>query len=136
MERGLGRAMCLLVSLACLMATVSLADTRAVKFEGWEPERDVETPSYAVIDPASTDLNADSIVLAGEQVDNRRGLQLQVLLSTEGPLLPNEAAPQRLNQNPRAEIAIDGRAFPVELFLGEGYAVLADDAATAFPLLS
>lgn len=55
MERGLGRAMCLLGSLACLMATVSLADTRAVKFEGWEPERDVETPRYAVLaDDAAT----------------------------------------------------------------------------------
>lgn len=136
MERGLGRAMCLLVSLACLMVTASLAGTGAANFEGWELEWGVETPSYAVIDPASTNLNVDSIVLACEQVDSRRGLQLQVFLSTEGPLLPNDAVPQWLKQDPRAEIAIDGRVFPVELFFSEGYATLADDAEKAFPLLS
>jgi len=128
--------MYLLMSLACLLATASLASTGVPKFEGWDLERDVEAPSYSVIDPASTNLNVDSIVLACEQVDNHRGLQLQVFLSTEEPLLPNGAAPQWLKQDPRAEVAIDGRVFSVELLFGEGYAVLADDAENTLPLLS
>lgn len=136
LERGLGRAIYLLTSLTCLIATASLASTEAVKFEGWELERDVETPSYAVIDPANTNLNVDSIVLACEQVDNHRGLQLQVFLSTEELLLPNSAVPQWLKQDPRAEVAIDGRVFPVELIFAEGYAVLADGAEETLPLLS
>ena len=41
---------------------------------GWELERDVETPSYAVIEPESTDLNIDSLVLSCEQGPLRRGL--------------------------------------------------------------
>ena len=55
---------------------------------GWELERDVETPSYAVTEPSSTNLNIDSVVLSCEQGASRRGLQLRLYLSGEGPLAP------------------------------------------------
>lgn len=72
-------------------------------------------PSYAVIEPESSDLNIDSVVLACEEAGDARVLQLQIYLSTEGPLMLKGATPQQLKDDPRAEIVIDGRVFPVAL---------------------
>src|SRR5882724_8105576 len=55
---------------------------------GWDLEKDVDTPSYAVAEPTSTDLNIDSVVLSCEQGPNRRGLQLRIYLLSNGPLAP------------------------------------------------
>ena len=132
--RGLHRS-ALALMLACLCATSSLAGTVG-KFEGWELEQGVDLPSYAVIEPQSTDLNIDSVVLACEQAIDRRVLQLQIYLSTEGPLLPKGVLPQQLKDDPRAEIAIDGRVFPVSLLFADNYAVLADETEHVFPRLS
>ena len=131
---GLHR-LALALMLACLCATSSLAGTVG-KFEGWELEQGVDLPSYAVIEPQSTDLNIDSVVLACEQAIDRRVLQLQIYLSTEGPLLPKGVLPQQLKDDPRAEIAIDGRIFPVGILFADDYAVLADETAQMFPQLS
>ncbi len=130
--RGIGRVALL---LACLSATSSLAGT-AGRFEGWEFEQGVNPPSYAVVDPQSTDLNIDSVVLACEEAGDRRFLQLQIYLSTEGPLLPKGVLAQRLKDDPRAAIAIDGRTFPAEILFAGDYAVLADEMAQMFPQLS
>ena len=48
--------------LLCLasLSVAGTADTRAMSV-GWELERDVEVPSYAVTEPASTNLNIDSV---------------------------------------------------------------------------
>jgi hypothetical protein len=89
-----------------------------------------------VIEPQSTDLNIDSVVLACEQAIDRRVLQLQIYLSTEGPLLPKGVLPQQLKDDPRAEIEIDGRIFPVGILFADDYAVLADETAQMFPQLS
>lgn len=121
--------------LACFCATPSFAGT-AGKFEGWEPEQGVDPPSYAVIDPQSTDVNIDSVVLACEEAGHRRVLQLQIYLSTEGPLAPKGVLPQRLKDDPRAEIAIDGRIFPVAILFADDYAVLADETEQMIPQLS
>lgn len=133
--QGLRRMARVAVVLACLSATSSLAGT-ADKSEGWELESGVDVPSYAVIDPQSTDLNIDSVVLACEAEGDRRFLQLQIYLSTEGPLQPKGVLPQRLKDDPRAAIAIDGRMFPAEILFADDYAVLADETAQMFPQLS
>lgn len=132
---GLRRMVRVALVLACLSATSSLAGA-AGTFEGWELEQGVDPPSYAVIDPQSTDLNIDSVVLICEEAGDRRVLQLQIYLSTEGPLLPKGALPQQLKDDPRAEIAIDGRIFPVQILFADDYAVLADETAQMFPQLS
>lgn len=121
--------------LACFCATPSFAGT-AGKFEGWEPEQGVDPPSYAVIDQQSTDLNIDSVVLTCEEAGDRTVLQLQIYLSTEGPLAPKSGSPPHLKDDPRAEIAIDGRIFPVGILFADDYAVLADEAEQMFPQLS
>ena len=75
--------------LVCLASpsVAGTADTPSTAV-GWELERDVETPSYAVTEPASTNLNIDSVVLSCEQGPSRRGLQLRLYLSGAGPLAP------------------------------------------------
>lgn len=133
--RNLHGVVRLVLMLACFCATPSFAGT-AGKFEGWEPEQGVDPPSYAVIDPQSTDLNIESVVLACEEAGDRRVLQLQIYLSTEGPLLPKGVSPQRLKDDPRAEVAIDSRTFPVGILFADDYAVLADEMEQIFPQLS
>jgi hypothetical protein len=130
--RGMAR---LALMLACLCATPSFAGAPG-KFEGWELEHGVDPPGYAVIDPQSTDLNIDSVVLACEEADDHRILQLQLYLSTEGPLLPQGVPPLRLKNHPRAEISIDGQVFPVGLLFADDYVVLADETEPMFPRLS
>jgi hypothetical protein len=126
--RALPMTVRLAAMLACLGAVPALAD--------WKLERDVEPPSYAVIEPENSNLNIDSVVLACEEAGDSRVLQLQIYLSTEGPLSPNGAAPQPFKDEPRAEIAIDGRVFPVGLLFADNYAVLADETEHMFPRLS
>lgn len=103
---------------------------------GWKLEQGVDPPSYAVIDPVRTNLNVDSVVLACEEIGDRGGLQLQLYLSTEGPLAPKDIPPQGLKDEPRAEIEIDGRIFPAGLYFADDYVVLADEARGMFPVLS
>lgn len=126
------RALPLVVRLAAMLgglgATPAIAD--------WKLERDVEPPSYAVIEPESSNLNIDSVVLACEEAGDARVLQLQIYPSTAGPLLPEGAAPQHLKGDQRAEIAIDGRVFSVGLLFGDTYVVLADETDRMFPRLS
>jgi hypothetical protein len=108
----------------------------APAFAAWKFERDVEPPSYAVIEPEGANLNIDSVVLTCAAAGNATVLQLQIYLSTEGPLSPRGAASQQLKDDPRAEIAIDGRVFPVGIFFADDHAVLADETEQRFPALS
>jgi len=57
--------------LACLGAASSFGGTPSGTFEGWEIEQGVEPSSYAVINPVSTNLNIDSVVLACEEAEDR-----------------------------------------------------------------
>ena len=125
-----------LALLACLWAAPSFAGAPLAEFAGWAPEPGVEEPSYAVIEPKSTNLNIDSVVLVCEEAGDRRGLQLQIYLSTEGPLAPKGVESRLLKDEPRAEIAIDGRIFPVGIFFADVYAVLADETEQRIPVLS
>jgi hypothetical protein len=125
-----------LTLLAGLLLAVPSVGTMAGKLDGWQLEPGVTVPSYAVIDPASTNLNVDSVVLVCEQATHRRILQLQMYLSTDGPLSPNGITPQQLKNDPRAEAVIDDRVFPVQLLFSEAYVLLADDEEEMFPLLS
>src|ERR1700730_15949293 len=134
--RGLHKAVRLALMLACLGAASSFGGMPSGTFGGWEIEQGVEPSSYAVINPVSTNLNIDSVVLACEEAEDRKVLQLQIYLSTEGPLAPKGVESQLRKDNPRAEIAIDGRVFPVGILFADDYALLADDTAKMFPLLS
>jgi hypothetical protein len=114
--------------LTCLGATVAFAD--------WRLEWEAEPPSFAAIKPESSNLNIDSVVLTCEKADDAKVLQLQIYLSTEGPLLPQGAAPEQLRGDPSAEITIDGHVFSADLLFADTYVVLADETDQMLPRLS
>lgn len=103
---------------------------------GWTVERDVQAPSYAFIEPRSSNLNVDALALVCEPADEHRVLQLQLYLTNDGPLIPANAASERLKTDPRAEISIDGKVFPVELLFAGDHVVIADETQKMFPRLS
>ncbi|MFI4999795.1 MAG: hypothetical protein ACHQK9_07935 [Reyranellales bacterium] len=135
-RRTFGRATYLLTLFTCFFATASLAGSAAGSVEGWEIEQGVSPPSYAVIDPTSTNLNVDSVVLVCEAARHGRILQLQVYLSTEEPLAPHGVSPWQLKEEPRAEAVIDGRVFPIGMLFADGYVVLANEEKQMVPRLS
>jgi hypothetical protein len=101
---------------------------------GWDLEKDVETPSYAVVEPTSTNLNVDAIVLSCEQGPGRTGLQLRLYLAGTGPLAPKGVG--ALKDHPALEFAIDGVRHAAQLAFADEFVVLADTSDGALPLLS
>jgi hypothetical protein len=106
----------------------------ALAATGWQTEKDVETPSYAVAEPVSSDLNIDTVVLVCEQGADRRGLQLQLYLTDAGPLAPRRQA--ALKDDPAVDIVIDGVSHAAELYFADDYVLVADSADGAVPMLS
>ena len=100
------------------------ADTRSPAV-GWELERDVETPSYAVTKSASTNLNIDSVVLSCEQGPSRRGLQLRLYLLGDGPLAPLGAG-KDLEDDPTVDLIIDGLSHSAQLLFADNFVVVAE----------
>jgi hypothetical protein len=94
---------------------------------GWTIEPGTAEPSYAMVEPASTNMNIDTVVLACEPGEHGRLLQLQLYLTEEGLLAPKGAQAAKTKDDPQAELSIDGEIFPVTLLFSESYAVLADD---------
>ena len=116
------------------LSVASTADTFATTV-GWELERDVEVPSYAVTEPASTNLNIDSVVLSCEQGPSRRGLQLRLYLAGEGPLAPLGAR-KGLKDDPTVDLIVDGLNHSAQLLFADDFVVVADTADRGMPLLS
>jgi hypothetical protein len=116
------------------LASQSIAGTADTRWTtvGWDLERDVETPSYAVTEPASTNLNIDSVVLSCEQGPSRRGLQLRLYLLGTGPL----GADKDLRDDPTVDVIIDGLSHSAELLFADDFVVVADSADGVMPLLS
>ena len=123
--------------LAALALSAVVAGTAsAASAGGWRLEEGVSAPSYAFAEPASSNLNIDVVALVCEEAGTERGLQLQLYLSTPGPLLPNGASSQQLKDAARAEIAIDGQVFPTDILFAGDRVVLADSQRQQAPVLS
>ena len=125
------RALPMVVRLAAMLQFLGAIPASA----HWKLEQDVEPPSYAVIEPGLRSQHRQRRAGCKEAGD-ARVLQLQIYLSTEGPLLLKGATAQQLKDDPHAEIVIDGRVFPVGLLFADTYAVLADETNQMFPRLS
>ena len=121
--------------LSCLWGffTLSVLAGPAVA-AGWDLEKGVSAPSYAVTEPADTDLNVDTVVLSCEQGPHRRGLQLRLYLSDSGPLAPYGAA--ELKADPTLKLAVDGKDHPAQLLFADDFVLVADSADGTMPLLS
>src|SRR5262249_26461468 len=93
-------------------------------------------PSYAMIEPDSTNLNIDTVLLACEKGPDGHFLQLQLYQTEEGLLGPSYAHSSPPKEDPRADVTIDGQRFAVGLVFAENYAVLGDDLDGSYPKLS
>jgi hypothetical protein len=122
-------------SLTIFLGLVGIAGPAMAGAAGWTLEADVSSPSYAVAEPTSTDLNIDTVVLSCEQGPDRRGLQLRLYLSGAGPLAP-KVATAALKDDPRVELAIDGVSQTADLLFADDFVVVADMADGTMPLLS
>jgi hypothetical protein len=120
-------SICLIVADSAKSADASL---------GWILEKDVETPSYAYIEPTGTNLNIDTVVLSCEQGRAETVLQLQLFLKDDGPLLPKGALPSELKGSPRAEIVIDGHVVPASVYFSGDHVVIADEIRGRVPTVS
>lgn len=119
------------------LAAPSLAgapNARPAATGGWEVEKGVDKPSYAVAEPSRTDLNIDTVVLLCEQGPKTPVLQLRLYLSGNGPLAPVGVA--NLKDDPKVELAIDNGNHPVELLFADDFVVLADAREGTMPLVS
>jgi hypothetical protein len=122
-------------SLTIFSGVVGLAAPAVAGPAGWAVEANVSSPSYAVVEPASTDLNVDTVVLSCEQGLHRRGLQLRLYLSGAGPLAPKAGA-AALKDDPKVELSIDGVSQTADLLFADDFVVVADTADGTMPLLS
>ncbi len=123
--------------LAPIGILVAGAAAAATPDDGWRLFRQSETPRiYAITRQMRTNLNVHSLVLACEEVEERKILQLQIYPANPEPILPRGASPDDMKGQPRAEMTIDGRTFPVMVAFGGDYAVLADREEESLPYLS
>lgn len=122
-------------SLTLAAGLLGLASPALAGAAGWAVEAGVRSPSYALAEPTSTDLNIDAVVLSCEQGPDRRGLQLRLYLTGEGPLAP-KAASAALKDDPRVELVVDGVSQTAELLFADSFVVVADTADGTMPLLS
>ncbi len=122
----------LAIATACLAVMASAAGAASDgQIRGWISEPGVEPPSYAVTEPIENGLNVDTVVMLCNEVGGQRSLELDLYLTDEGPLLPRGADAKALKEDPRVEIAIDGRVFPAELLFADDYVVVADATQAA-----
>ena len=101
---------------------------------GWDLEKDVETPSYAVVEPTNTNINVDVVVLSCEQGLAGTGLQLRLYLAGSGPLAPKGVG--ALKDHPSVEFAIDGKRHAAHLAFADEFVVVSDTTGGVTPLLS
>jgi hypothetical protein len=100
----------------------------------WTPEAGVAAPSYAVAEPLHSDLNVDTVVLSCERGPSRRGLQLRLYLSGDGPLAPVSGG--ALKDGSVVELVIDGTSHHLQPLFADDFVVLADAGDGTLPLLS
>lgn len=122
-----------LTLLAGLIGITGLA--MAGSAAGWSLEANVRSPSYALAEPTSTDVNIDVVVLSCEQGPDRRGVQLRLYLTGTGPLA-SKAAAAAPRDDPKVELAIDGVSHAAELLFADDFVVVADTTDGIMPVLS
>lgn len=124
------------LAVLVLAGLVVATDVTAATAGGWRLEEGVSAPSYAVAEPVASNLNIDVVALVCEEAGSERGLQLQLYLSSPGPLIPNGASPQQLKEQARAEIVLDDQVFPIDILFADDRVVLADARRQQAPVLS
>lgn len=122
-------------SLASILILL-LSGAAASQEPGWTTEPNIDPPSFAYIEPESSNLNLDTVVLTCGEALERRVLQLQINSISEGPLLPAGADVRDLKDDPVAEIEIDGRTHRMKVYFADDFIVLADAVDHRIPVIS
>jgi hypothetical protein len=135
-KTNLARWMGLALALACLVLNGTAATSLDHRGQGWRTEPGVSPPSYAVTEPAESDVNVDTIALVCSETAYGRTLELDLYVVGPGPLLPNGADSRWLKERPSVETAVDGRRFRADLLFADGYVVVADASDHRWPILS
>jgi len=131
------RWMILLGAVAILLFVLaSRALAEAPRIDGWMLEPGVDVPSYAVTEPASTNLNIDTVLLMCEEGASSRIVQLKLYLSDAGPLLPKGFDESALKHHPGIEVVIDERIYPARLYFSDDYVLVADAERERFLVVS
>jgi Flp pilus assembly protein CpaB len=128
------------IALSLLAATALAAGAHAADRDaaqgGWKVEQGTARPHYAVAEATRTNLNVDEVVLACTAGEDGQLLQIQLLLSDDGPLdavYPHTAA---MKNDPKAIVTVDGRDFPASLLFADDRVVVADAQDGPYPMLS
>ncbi len=127
------------VAFAGLATLASLTAVPVVQAQDLAMRQEAPRQDEAVLKPSNTNMNVAAVVLACEQPlaeEGKGAVQLQLFLTDQGPLKPVAAHSDQLKPAPRAEVAIDGTVFPVEILFADTFAMLADDATGVLPALS
>lgn len=125
-----------LLILALFLATASQTNGASPPSKGWELEREVEEPSYASIEPTKSNLNIDMLALTCVVTRTSSLLQLELYLSTEGPLVPGGVEPGQLRPDPQVMIAIDGQTFSATVFFADDHVLVANEVTDRVPSVS
>lgn len=123
-----------LVALTCVLTDEVAADTSPAPGAGWQLEREVESPTYALLEPSTADLDIDVMVLSCEQTERGVGLQLRLYPSEPGHLRLSHSTPVDLD--PDIVIEIDGQRHAAQLLFAEDFVVVADATDGSVPVLS
>lgn len=126
-------ALVLLATLSVLAVLMGRADAHPPAMTGWDLEKDVDAPSYAVAEPVNAAVDIDTIVLTCEQGQRRPGLQLRLYPMVGRPLASRAVGDL---SDPTLELAVDGVRYDVQLLFADSFIVVADSADGAVPLLS
>jgi hypothetical protein len=128
------------LGIASILASLVLNSAAAASFDdngrSWRTEEGVSPPSYAVTEPAESDVNVDTVVLVCNETAYGRTLELDLYLVDSGPLMPKGADPRWLKERPSVEIAVDGRKFRADLLFADEYVVVANASEHRWPTLS
>ena len=125
-----------LLILALFLAMAPQTNGASPSFKGWELEQEVDDPSYASIEPTKSNLNIDVLVLTCAVTRTSSLLQLELYLTTEGPLLPEGIEPGQLRPDPRVAITIDGQTFLTTMFFADDHILIANEVADTAPSIS
>ena len=94
--------------------------------KGWQLESGVDRPTYAIISPTAADIDVVTIVLACNEAGSLQALQLVLYPSGSLPLIPAGATASDLRVDPRLQLSVDDRVYPVSMFFADDHIVVAD----------
>ena len=102
----------------------------------WTLKKGDNPALFAFTRAFKSNLNIEIIGFACEDSNGIKAIQLQIYTKGGGPLAPSGVSRRQLKDEPRAQLLVDGRDFPVALDFAGEYALLTSHVEGVFPVLS